>query len=291
MKMSQIFNKKAVDSIVKICVAYNFCFVTYCFYLYSQSGLLQKVSQSHPILTTILIFYASILLNYATLKKKHIGLVILAIAINAFCIFIIGKTRKFVIHYFDLSKGCGKLANANPIFQLLIDQNYDKYFNETSKVLCSQKCPCKWNNNTEVYYDFKHKYKINKYDGAKSVQECPEYLAEAYIDQQKISYLYEMIDLELYGCSGYCEKQDIYSVTDINYGKPSKKCFDIHRQLQKETYKLLIIGIDSLPIIFIMLIPSICYIFYDQKRQRIQNQQEEQDIKTDIKVNNSMVSS
>ncbi|EAR88376.2 transmembrane protein, putative (macronuclear) [Tetrahymena thermophila SB210] len=291
MKVCRLFDKSAADTIAKVCLAYIFCFVTYCFYLYSQSGLLQKVSQSHPILTTILIFYACIVLNWAAMKKKHIGLGVLAIISNAFCIFIIGKAKQFVIHYFDLSKGCERLANANPIFQLLIDQNYDKYFNETSKVLCSKECPCKWNNKTDVYYDFKHKFIINKYDGAKSAQECPDYLSDTDKNQQKLSYLYDMINLELYGCSGYCKKQDIYSVTDINHGKPQRNCFDIHRQLQMETYKLLFFGIKSIPITLIILIPSICSLFYKQKSQETQNIKEQQDMKKGINANKSLICS
>lgn len=52
-----------------------------------------------------------------------------------------------------------------------------------------------------------------------------------------------MLHLERFGCSGYCKKNDFFTVTNINLGIPKYSCFDFNRMLQKESLEEAFIGL------------------------------------------------
>lgn len=65
---------------------------------------------------------------------------------------IVAFLTSLAMEFFDFKKGCAELTKENPLLDLFIDKTIDKYFMETSAVLCSPECPCAWTENTEMLY-------------------------------------------------------------------------------------------------------------------------------------------
>ncbi|EAR97152.3 transmembrane protein, putative (macronuclear) [Tetrahymena thermophila SB210] len=255
--------------IAKTCTIYLLGFSLYCLYKSVESGFITSL----PILIILIIFLFTSTCSCIGLNKKNY--------ISGFCTVMFGMVTFVIVFminglladYFDLSKGCDDLIKINPLYQVFIDRELDNYFDQTTQLLCSQQCPCKWQNTTEIYRKNPQNYVLNKYEGAKSAAQCPGFLDDIQLQPEKKHYLQTMIQLEVFGCSGYCQKKDIFSMSDINIGIPQYNCFYVSRHLQRMHFNSVIIGLYLLCLVLLILIPSTCCLFFNFSREKEEREQ------------------
>ncbi|KAL4488937.1 hypothetical protein ABPG72_005724 [Tetrahymena utriculariae] len=255
--------------IAKTCTIYLLGFSLYCVYKSVESGFITSL----PVLIILIIFLFTSTCSCVGLNKKNY--------ISGFCTVLFGMATFVLVfmvnglltEYFDLNKGCDDLIKINPLYQVFIDRELDDYFDQTAKLLCSQECPCKWQNTTEIYRKNPQKYVLNKYEGAKSAAQCPGFLDDIQMQPEKKYYLQTMIQLEVFGCSGYCQKKDIFSMSDINIGVPQYNCFYVSRHLQRMHFNSVIIGLYLLCLVLLILIPSTCCLFFNFSREQEEREQ------------------
>ncbi|KAL4441719.1 hypothetical protein ABPG74_008716 [Tetrahymena malaccensis] len=255
--------------IAKTCTIYLLGFSLYCLYKSVESGFITNF----PVLIILIIFLFTSTCSCIGLNKKNLFSGLCTILFGMVTFVLVFMINGLLAEYFDLSKGCDELIKINPLYQVFIDRELDNYFDQTSKLLCSQECPCKWQNTTEIYKKNPSKYVLNKYEGAKSAAHCPGFLDDIQLQPEKKYYLQSMIQLEVFGCSGYCQKKDIFSMSDINTGVPQYNCFYVSRHLQRMHYNSVIIGLYLLCLVLLILIPSTCCLFFNFSREKEEREQ------------------